>query len=43
MKLDSREQKSLLAGIGIETVDQSERAEAMGGWRVIGLLITGKR
>jgi hypothetical protein len=30
-----------LAGIGIEAVDEkSERAEAMGGWKVIGLLIT---
>jgi hypothetical protein len=38
-----RKQKLVLAGIGIETVDKSERDEAMGGWRVIGLLITGKR
>jgi hypothetical protein len=39
-----REQRSVLAGIGIEAVDEkSERAEAMGGWKLIGLLITGKR
>jgi hypothetical protein len=39
-----REQRSVLAGIRIEAVDdKSERAEAMGGWKVIGLLITGKR
>jgi hypothetical protein len=43
MKLDSGEEKSVLAGIRIETVDKSERAEATGGWKVIGLLITGKR
>jgi hypothetical protein len=33
-----------LAGIGIEAGDEKyERAEAMGVWKVIGLLITGKR
>jgi hypothetical protein len=33
-----------LIGIRIEEGDQKfERAEAMGGWKVFGLLITGKR
>jgi hypothetical protein len=32
-----------LIGIRIEAGDEkSERVEAMGGWKVIGLLITGK-
>jgi hypothetical protein len=35
---------SVLTGIRIEEGNQMfEKAEAMGGWKGIGLLITGKR
>jgi hypothetical protein len=44
IKLDSENRVSVLAGIRIEAGDdKSERTEAMGGWKVIGLLITDKR
>jgi hypothetical protein len=38
MKLDSGNRDQYEAGD-----EKSERAEAMGGWKVIGIPITGKR